>query len=446
MMFIVKNITNKYPLISIWLLLFFILLSVIFAYSYIKNSSQDTIHHGGCDQQSSPFLESRQGEYRITYCGEGDAYLGNIETDSLIAKENILLSYSGYPENKDIKFELHSLTGEKHELNLSNVGETWRDVYIGIPDEFVGKYVKFVLTDKSIDTFGWSGFKIEQNYAGKAAYDFLNSLTLLSLLFIALSVFLLISPGKNRFDQLAYFFVITGATSYFSFFVYYYHILLGQILSNFLVFLFLFYLISLLYRKELDISRLRLLILPFTYSLLIIFIGWFPFFDLSDSLVSASRWIDLSIDNWLPKIFADQVLSGTVQSPMFGDWLSSDRGPIQTGFYLFLSPILGGFNGYYQVLGTSLQSLALLPLIFLISLFFKERNFVFLSLLLFAFSALFIVNSAYVWPKLLALAYCTVCFQLFFASTIRDENGGVRFKIVFLIGVLAGLSLLSHGY
>lgn len=53
--------------------------------------------------------------------------------------------------------------------------------------------------------------------------------------------------------------------------------------------------------------------------------------------VSASRFShDLPPDNILPLAFANALRTGHVASPFFGDWLSSDRPPLQVGFCLLL--------------------------------------------------------------------------------------------------------------
>lgn len=407
--------------------------------------SKDVVYHGGCDQTLSPYLEVEQGSYAITYCDGGDSYVGLVTTSSFISERYLIVHVSGYPEGEGIQVELHSAGESKYELPLNNAGEIWKTQYIELPTRFIGKEVQIVLQDSSMDPFGWAGIGVETDIDGFVLFELLDALFLLIMIFSVFALFLLAVPGKNYFDKVVYFFVLSGLTSYATFFLYFFHEKIGAISSvTILGFLFL-YVSLLLFKRKLEFQSLTLLAYPFFFSLFVIFIGWFPYFSLSDPTVAASKWLDLPPDNWIPKIFGDQLLVGEIESPMFGDWLSSDRGPIQTGFYVLLWPLLGQFSGFYQILGTSLQCLALLPLVFLIRFVFNDRFFVFLSLLIFAFSSLFLVNSAYVWPKMLALSYCMLAFLLFFTSAVFDLRRKLDLELTCFIGALAGLSLLSHG-
>lgn len=47
---------------------------------------------------------------------------------------------------------------------------------------------------------------------------------------------------------------------------------------------------------------------------------------------SSTDWLHLPSDNVLPDLSAKQVLSGAPPRPFAGDWLSSDRPPLQAGF------------------------------------------------------------------------------------------------------------------
>jgi uncharacterized membrane protein YhfC len=50
------------------------------------------------------------------------------------------------------------------------------------------------------------------------------------------------------------------------------------------------------------------LLLPVSsFALFVIIVGYYPYADNADWIIPANRWLNLPIDNWIPKIFADQV-------------------------------------------------------------------------------------------------------------------------------------------
>ena len=181
----------------------------------------------------------------------------------------------------------------------------------------------------------------------------------------------------------------------------------------------------------------RLLLPATTYAAFILVIGYYPSFDVNDLLTQgATRWLDLPGDNILPKLFADQLRRGQVHQPMVGDWLSSDRPPLQTGAYLLLfgtspSPLS------YQVAASWLQALVLLPAMLLLRQVAPHVAGV--ALIAFGASSLLSVHVLFVWPKLLAAAYGLVVLML------AMDTGRVTRERAFLLGAAAALAMLSHG-
>ncbi|TWB24630.1 hypothetical protein FBZ89_101256 [Nitrospirillum amazonense] len=74
----------------------------------------------------------------------------------------------------------------------------------------------------------------------------------------------------------------------------------------------------------------------------------------------------LPIDNELPRLFGDGLYGGHVPRPLVGDWLSSDRPPLQTGLELEVAP-LAAKTGWrhdliYQLASMGAQALFLVGL------------------------------------------------------------------------------------
>ncbi len=165
-------------------------------------------------------------------------------------------------------------------------------------------------------------------------------------------------------------------------------------------------------------------------------------------------------DNILPEILADHFWNGgTVQNfwgitllsvhdmgPFFGDWLSSDRPPLQAALFLVCRPLelpMFQHGDFYNVSALLFQSVWI-PAVYLLA---RELQFprVTLGLMLawFAGSGFFLLHTAYAWPKLLAasLFLAGLAVILFCARNLPARNTGA----LLLLAVLWALALLSHG-
>lgn len=180
------------------------------------------------------------------------------------------------------------------------------------------------------------------------------------------------------------------------------------------------------------------------YSIFILAIGFFPS-DLKDPMnFAAIRFSHLLPgDNQLPYMFAEQILNGKILSPMTGDWLSSDRPPLQTAY--FLASGIDAFTyraWHYQVLATFLQCLWVIPM-WMLLLEFKIKKVPFvLALTIPMYSGFALVHSIYTWPKLFPVFYLVLIFGIIF-----DENYNLKNKFVcgIFVGILAALAMLCHG-
>lgn len=161
--------------------------------------------------------------------------------------------------------------------------------------------------------------------------------------------------------------------------------------------------------------------------------------------MSAFRFeANLPVDNEIPQIFAERLLQGQSPKNLIGDWLSSDRPPLQTGFILLLAPLrlIPGinFDSIAQAAGMLMQLLwvpAAYGLLRVLGL--RSRNAA-LCLLPLLPSAFLIVNSTYVWPKL-AGAGLLLSGWLFLKKS--ESRFGPREALI--VGLFFGLSYLSHG-
>lgn len=143
----------------------------------------------------------------------------------------------------------------------------------------------------------------------------------------------------------------------------------------------------------------------------------------------------LAPDNTLPFLFAERLAAhGSLRVPLSGNWLTSDRPPLETGFVLELFPLLRDSALGYQLLGTALQA-TWVPALWLLlrSRIHSERRVALVVIATACTGAMF-VNTIYVWPKMLAGTFVLAALFL-----CLDDGSLV------LIAVLVTLGLLSHG-
>lgn len=149
----------------------------------------------------------------------------------------------------------------------------------------------------------------------------------------------------------------------------------------------------------------------------------------------------MPVDNWLPKLVADDIWNGGVKRPLIGDWLTSDRPPLQSGAVLLFYPIAPGNGFIYQIVSSIFQGLVLLPAwVLLVRITHARANRAVVMFALCA-SSLMAMHTLFVWPKLTAAAYIILFFLLLFPP--EDSRASVR--SLFGAGCAAGLAMMSHG-
>lgn len=150
-------------------------------------------------------------------------------------------------------------------------------------------------------------------------------------------------------------------------------------------------------------------------------------------------------DNLIPLFFAEKIYAHQPLSPICcGDWLSSDRPPLQAGIFLLQRPLrlLGSVGLQYQILGTVLQCLWICGVWMLLRVLRASAQSIKQALGFLVFSGFLFYNSVYVWPKLLAAA-----FMLFVAAFFLDARINSRALTGLEIALAAlsfSLAILAH--
>lgn len=207
-----------------------------------------------------------------------------------------------------------------------------------------------------------------------------------------------------------------------------------------------------LYGRNLDRDLLRQLRTPLVLwalgSAFLLFLG-FAHGGVSTPLAtSASRFSGtLPVDNLIPSFFTEWFFHhghhGT--APVFpGEWLASDRPPLQVGYMLSQRSFGWDAKGLnYQVLGVLLQQLWIIGLWALLVAARIGRLTRGLTMIVVLVSDLAIVNGFYVWPKMLPAAMLLGVAAL----VMTPLWPGLRRNLwaAGLIATLCALAMLGHG-
>lgn len=156
---------------------------------------------------------------------------------------------------------------------------------------------------------------------------------------------------------------------------------------------------------------------------------------------------ELPIDNALPFIYAQNVLTDHARSPVI-DWSIADRPPLQIGTSLPIVDIARNSNqftkyAYYYVFAIFLQLSWIAVAWGILNTLFKQRWKIWALLAGFGTTGFFYLNSVFVWPKLLSAALAV--FALFI---VLDLNKGHKrffdYRYAIMSALALALGLLSH--
>jgi hypothetical protein len=163
------------------------------------------------------------------------------------------------------------------------------------------------------------------------------------------------------------------------------------------------------------------------------------------SYTAANRFdANLPSDNEIPRAFAERLWKGESPRQLWGDWLSSDRPPLQSGWLLLTWPVLHSLgidlDTAANTAGSCFQLLWIPAVWALLQSWRIPRRKGFAILAALPFTGILLQYSVFVWPKLAAAALMVGAFVLCFDS---DAPPG-KFSFA-AAGVLAALGCLAHG-
>jgi hypothetical protein len=270
---------------------------------------------------------------------------------------------------------------------------------------------------------------------------------------IAAAMLLAAALGVRRTPLLlALGLAVSGLVAILAFWAFYASPLLGRTFGYLIAFGSLALVVACLGSGRVDKGLLRELATPLGLwalgSAFIVYLGFLHGGTGEPLAMASTRFSSqLPSDNVMPSWFADWFFHNGHHGtpPLFpGDWLFSDRPPLQVG-YLLAERGFGwdstGLRG--QMIGIVVQQLWILGLWALLlgaGIGRRARGLTMAAVLV---SDLVILHSFYVWPKLLPAAFLLAAGAVLLApgwdELRRDWRGGA------LVGGLISLALLAHG-
>ena len=165
--------------------------------------------------------------------------------------------------------------------------------------------------------------------------------------------------------------------------------------------------------------------------------------DSTISVLPGSRYYEGMVsDNEIPQFYAGQLWSGGDMKAKYGDWLSSDRPPLQEGWVLLFGAPLSLVNGDFavcaQYAGIWFQLLWVAAGWGWLRAVGVDRRGALGVMIAIAATGIFAFNTVYVWPKMAAGALLLIAYTLLF----EVEGSGVA---AVLGGAALALACLSHG-
>jgi hypothetical protein len=244
----------------------------------------------------------------------------------------------------------------------------------------------------------------------------------------------------------------SGVAGLLSFWIYYASHLGGQTWTFLLAFGSVLAIVWVLFEGKLERKLLRRLAVPLALWMLgsafLVFFGFLHGGTNAALGTAATRFAQqLPSDNDIPLFFAEFFYTHGHHGPPAefpGEWLSSDRPPLQVGYALAQQPF--AFNSpelNYEVLSLCLQQLWIVGLWAVLVAARVGRLTKALAMITVLVSDLAIVNGFFVWPKMLPAALLLGAAALIMTPLWEEVRG--RLWAGALIAALFGLAMMGHG-
>jgi hypothetical protein len=243
----------------------------------------------------------------------------------------------------------------------------------------------------------------------------------------------------------------TGVVAMLAFWLYFAAPVIGQTFSFLVAFGSAGLTAWLLWERKIDKKLLLRLAVPLvlwalgTYFL--VFLGFLHGGEGDPLGTAATRFsVGLPSDNGIPIFYAEWYFHHGHQTPIppFGEWLSSDRPPLQVGYVLSQMPFYHALPAqHYEAIGVALQQFWIIALWALLEAARVSRVTKALAVITVLVSDVAILNGFFVWPKMLPAALLIAVAALVLTplwDEVRKRTWGAA-----LVATLTGLAMMGHG-
>jgi hypothetical protein len=369
------------------------------------------------------------------------------------------LAVCGYPRIEGNRLYLeNTITAEQRELTEGNIGAGWTEIRVRLPASWRGVPVVLHAVDGSGAYFGWVAVGEPRDVPLYAAWWNPFARKLHGFAAVGLVLFLLQSAAlallRERREISAGIlplasFALVGLTGYGVFWVFFANALAGKIVVG----LLLAGACAMFVRAHdpgaptpvPSASRTPMLLMA---SIGALYLGVLLLYgsDRSLSYTADHRFIDnLAIDNELPQMFADRLIHAEDPRRLaFGWWSSSDRPPLQTGCDLLIGyPVAAtgvDFDTAAQAAGIWMQLVWVCAAWGWLRMMGLPTRRCALIIALIAPCGFLMLNTVFVWPKLLAGAFTVGAFTVWLEMRSKDRVEPRHFAVVVFLAILGFLT------
>lgn len=388
-----------------------------------------------------------------------DSGTGKLVLGPFAAPASLSLAVVGYPNGPGNRLYVERLaTGEVQEIEAAG-SESWQDIDWPVHSSWRGEQVHLVAIDGATGGFGWLGITepydktrtllgVQQPRWVRALRAFAVSwLMFIGLLSVAVRTAACVAlEMKARPLAAAALVFLCG---YAVFWIYFLNPMAGYLASAGFSLIALYGLIRLVATSVQPFDRDMITPLVLAGLLGVFFTTLFTLSEVPMSIAELAQYrltAGLPVDNSIPGLFADRLYAGHSPRMIIGDWLSSDRPPLQTGWILLSRPMADWFfidrESSTYVAGIVAQLAWVIATWWMVRWLGLSCATASLLCTVFAATGFFAQNTLFVWPKLLAAALSLGAGMLFLTDGEASPARSVRW---LWAATFAATATLAHG-
>jgi hypothetical protein len=405
-------------------------------------------------QTSSPPGIRNWVSWKAQDVGTGKLVLGPFE-----APASLSLAVIGYPNGPGNRLYVERLsTGEVREIEAAG-SESWQKTQWSVPAAWRGDSVQLVAIDGATGGFGWLGITEPYDHTrtllGVRRPRWVRALRAFAvswLVFVGLLTVAVQTAASAALDVKAR--PLAGAAivflwGYAAFWLYFLHPTAGYLASAGCSLIALYGLIRLIAMCAQPFDRDTVMPLVLAGLLGVFFTAFFTLSEVPMSIAELAQYRltpGLPVDNSIPGLFADRLYAGESPRMIIGDWLSSDRPPLQTGWILLSRPVADWFGidreSSTYVAGIVAQLAWVIATWWMVRWLGLSCGMAALLCTAFAATGFFAQNTLFVWPKMLAAALSIGAGLLVLDDGQESRDRAVRWPWA---AAFAATATLAHG-